>query len=153
MIKFEDKLRASAQRIAAQDNKKMHVPQNPLTQKRTYWGWVATPAAAVAGLVLGLSMHLIMDNGQRTTDLRALSARLGAKASENGLQTTDTVRILQPVHDTLYLTQIVEKEKIVVRQATDTSQTESVSMQEEMDTPACTSIQCDGINYAILASN
>ena len=146
MIKFEDKLRASAQRIAAQDNKKMHVPQNPLTQKRTYWGWVATPAAAVAGLVLGLSMHLYLDDGQQTTDYRL-------QTTINGLPTTDTIRILQPVHDTLYLTQIVEKEKIVVRQATDTSQTESVSMQEEMDTPACTSIQCDGINYAILASN
>lgn len=137
MIQFEDKLRASAQRIVGQDNRKMHVPQNPLTQKKTYWGWVATPAAAVAGLVFGLSIHTFMNN---EPDIRYV-------------QQTDTLRVLQPVHDTLYLTQIVEKEKIVVRQATDTSQTEFVSMQEETDTPACTSIQCDGINYAILASN
>lgn len=115
----------------------MHVPQNPLTQKKTYWGWVATPAAAVAGLVFGLSIHTFMNN---EPDIRYV-------------QQTDTLRVLQPVHDTLYLTQIVEKEKIVVRQATDTSQAEFVSMQEETDTPACTSIQCDGINYAILASN
>ena len=114
----------------------MHVPQNPLTQK-TYWGWVATPAAAVAGLVLGMSMHLIM---RGEPDIRYV-------------QTTDTLRLLQPVHDTLYLTQIVEKEKIVVRQAADVSQAESASTQEETDTPACTSIQCDGINYAILTSN
>ncbi|MBO6060092.1 MAG: hypothetical protein J6P67_08125 [Bacteroidaceae bacterium] len=160
MIQFEDKLRASAQRIVGQDNRKMHVPQNPLTQKKTYWGWVATPAAAVAGLVLGLSMHLYLDDGQQTTDYRLQTSAPYQHASvlkhprtDNGQRTTDTVRILQPVHDTLYLTQIVEKEKIIVRQAADTSQAESVSMQEEMDTPACTSIQCDGINYAILASN
>ena len=146
MKTFEDKLQASARRIAEQDNRKMHVPQNPLTQKRTYWGWVATPAAAVAGIVFGLSMHVMMD---REPDIRYL-------------QTTDTLRLLQPVHDTLYLTQVVEKERIVVRQAANTNQTESIPAQEEPEPrsaqasesePACTSIQCDGINYAILASN
>ena len=136
MKTFEDKLQVSAQRIADQDNRKMHVPQNPLTQKRTYWGWVATPAAAVAGIVMGLSMHLFMNS---EPDIRYVHQ-------------TDTLRVLQPVHDTLYLTQIVEKEKIIVRQTTETSQAVSSSFQEETDTSACTSIQCDGINYAILAS-
>ena len=136
MKTFEDKLQASARRIAEQDNRKMHVPQNPLTQKRTYWGWVATPAAAVAGIVMGLSMHLFMNS---EPDIRYVHQ-------------IDTLRVLQPVHDTLYLTQIVEKEKIIVRQTTETSQAVSSSLQEETDTSACTSIQCDGINYAILAS-
>ena len=137
MKTFEDKLQASAQRIAEQDNRKMHVPQNPLTQKKTYWGWMATPAAAVVGLVFGLSMHVMMD---KEPDIRYV-------------QQTDTLRMVRPVHDTLYLTQIVEKEKIIVREATDTDQTASAPEQEETDTSACTSIQCDGINYAILASN
>jgi hypothetical protein len=137
MKTFEDKLQASAQRIAEQDNRKMHVPQNPLTQKKTYWGWVATPAAAVAGLVFGLSLHLFVTS---EPDIRYV-------------QQTDTLRMVRPVHDTLYLTQIVEKEKIIVREATDTDQTASAPEQEETDTSACTSIQCDGINYAILASN
>ena len=136
MKTFEDKLQASARRIAEEDNRKMHVPQNPLTQKRTYWGWVATPAAAVAGIVMGLSMHLFMNS---EPDIRYVHQ-------------IDTLRVLQPVHDTLYLTQIVEKEKIIVRQTTETSQAVSSSLQEETDTSACTSIQCDGINYAILAS-
>ena len=136
MKTFEDKLHASAQRIAGQDNRKMHVPQNPLTQKKAYWGWVATPAAAVIGLIFGMSLHLFMDNG---SDIQYVYQ-------------TDTLRIPHPVHDTLYLTQVVEKEKIIVRQAADTSQAESTPIQEETDTPACTSIQCDGINYAILAS-
>ena len=137
MKTFEDKLQASARRIAEQDNKKLHVPQNPLTQKKTYWGWVATPAAAVVGLVFGMSVHLFMDG---EPDIRYV-------------QQTDTLRIAQPVHDTLYLTQVIEKEKIIVKQATNTSAMESAPVQEETDTPTCTSIQCDGINYAILASN
>ena len=103
MKTFEDKLQASAQRIAEQDNRKMHVPQNPLTQKKTYWGWVATPAAAVAGLVLGLSMHLFVTS----------------EPDDSLVQSTDTVRIFQPVHDTLYLTQIVEKERVIVRQGAE----------------------------------
>ena len=137
MKTFEDKLHASARRLAEQDNRRIHVPQNPLMQKKTYWGWVATPAAAIVGIVFGLSIHTFMNI---EPDVRYV-------------QTTDTLRIPQPVHDTLYLTQIVEKEKIIVRQATDTSQAVAAPTQEEADTPACTSIQCDGINYAILVSN
>jgi hypothetical protein len=151
MKTFEDKLQASAQRIAEQENRKMHVPQNPLTQKKTYWGWVATPAAAVAGIVFGLSLHLFVTS---EPDIQYVLGCSSTKARRlDAEQQTDTIRILQLVHDTLYLTQIVEKEKIVVREATDAMTTETSSAQEEADTPACTSIQCDGINYAILASN
>ena len=137
MTTFEDKLHASAQRLVAQDNKRMHVPQNPLSQKRNYWGWVATPAAAVVGVIFGMSVHLIADREQ---DVRYA-------------QQTDTVRVLQAVHDTLYLTQVVEKEKIVYRQAKTEKQVVSAPIQEEQDVPTCTSIQCDGINYSILATN
>ena len=133
MNTFEDKLHASAQRLVKQDNRKMHVPQNPLQQKKAYWGWVATPAAAVVGLI---SVHLFMDNNQD-----------GQLA-----QQVDTIRISHPVHDTLYLTQIVEKEKIVYKQAKETKREEPLPVQEETEVPACTSIQCDGINYSILAS-
>ena len=147
MKTFEDKLHASAQRIAEQDNKKMHVPQNPLQQKKTYWGWTATPAAAVAGLVLGMSLHTFVNS---EPDVRYV-------------QQTDTIRVLQPVHDTLYLTQIVEKEKVIVRQGAEgreqgagskeQEEAELRSAQASESEPTCTSIQCDGINYAILASN
>ena len=147
MIQFEDKLHASARRIAEQENKKMHVPQNPLQQKKTYWGWAATPAAAVAGLVLGMSLHTFMNS---EPDVRYV-------------QQTDTLRVLQPVHDTLYFTQIVEKEKVIVRQGAEgkeqgagsreQEEAELRSAQASESEPACTSIQCDGINYAILASN
>lgn len=132
MTTFEDKLHASAHRLVSQADKRLHVPKNPLRQRKTYWGWVATPAAAVAGLVFGMTLHLLTDNGQEV----------------RYVYQTDTIP--QPVHDTLYLTQIVEREKIVIKEA---AKAETPRPQEETDTPACTSIQCDGINYAILASN
>ena len=68
------------------------------------------------------------------------------------VQSADTIHILQTVHDTLYLTQIVEKEKIVYRQKAAEEHVSSAPIPEEPDVPTCTSIQCDGINYSILAS-
>ena len=137
MATFEDTLHASAQRLAERDDKRMHVPRNPLSQKRSYWGWIATPAAAVAGLIFGLSVHLFMSDDSNASPL---------------VQSADTIHILQTVHDTLYLTQIVEKEKIVYRQKAAEEHVASAPTQEESDVPACSSIQCDGINYSILAS-
>ena len=146
MKNFEDKLSESAQRIASEDNKNLRVPQNPLGQKAFYWGWVATPAAAVAGIVLGMSVNSIVDDG---SDVQLV-------------QTTDTVEVVQPVHDTLYLTQVVEKERIVERpvyiqknadsieKIQVSEQAESMSSPQQDDSLPCTSIQCDGINYALL---
>ena len=146
MKNFEDKLSESAQRLAYEDNKNLRVPQNPLGQKPSYWGWVASPAAAVAGIVLGMSMNSIVGVG---SDVQLV-------------QTTDTVEVVQPVHDTLYLTQVVEKERIVerpvyIQKIADSiekiqvsEQAESMSSPQQDDSLPCTSIQCDGINYALL---
>ena len=133
---FEDKLQASAQRLARQEDKNLHVPQNPMQQKRTYWGWVATPAAAVAGIVYGMSMHLFTADNSDTSLA----------------QSTDTIRIFQPVHDTLYLTQVVEKERIVNKYIVKPEVAKADTKESDSLSGECTSIQCDGINYAILAS-
>ena len=146
MKNFEDKLSESARRLASEDNKNLRVPQNPLGQKPSYWGWVATPAAAVAGIVLGMSVNSIVGDG----------------SAVQLVQTTDTVEVVQPVHDTLYLTQVVEKERIVERpvyiqknadsieKIQVSEQAESMSSPQQDDSLPCTSIQCDGINYALL---
>lgn len=146
MKNFEDKLSESAQRLAYEDNKNLRVPQNPLGQKPSYWGWVASPAAAVAGIVLGMSMNSIVGDG----------------SAVQLVQTTDTVEVVQPVHDTLYLTKVVEKERIVERpvyiqknadsieKIQVSEQAESMSSPQQDDSLPCTSIQCDGINYALL---
>lgn len=135
MIQFEDKLGESAQRLATRDNQRLHVPDSPLAQKRSYWGWVAIPAAAVAGIVLGMSMNLF----------------LAGEPEVRIVENTDTVCIERPVLDTIYVTQVVEKVKVVEasRQTRETNKQAS----EEEDTAACTSVQCDGINYAVLALN
>ena len=146
MKNFEDKLSESARRLAYEDNKNLRVPQNPLGQKPSYWGWVASPAAAVAGIVLGMSMNSIVGDG----------------SAVQLVQTTDTVEVVRPVHDTLYLTQVVEKERIVERpvyihknadsieKIQVSEQAESMSSPQQDDSLPCTSIQCDGINYALL---
>ncbi len=146
MKNFEDKLSESAQRLAYEDNKNLRVPQNPLGQKPSYWGWVASPAAAVAGIVLGMSMNSIVGDG----------------SAVQLVQTTDTVEVVRPVHDTLYLTKVVEKERIVERpvyihknadsieKIQVSEQAESMSSPQQDDSLPCTSIQCDGINYALL---
>ena len=136
MKQFEDKLQTSAQRLARQVDKKLHVPQNPMQQKRAYWGWVATPAAAVVGIVFGMSLHLFTDSNPNTT--LAL--------------TTDTIRIVQPVHDTLYLTQVVEKERIVNKYIPMPEVAKAETKEPSPQPETCTSIQCDGINYAFRTS-
>lgn len=136
MIQFEDKLHASAQRLAEQENKSLHVPQNPMQQKRTYWGWIATPAAAVVGLIFGMSLPLFMQSEPNTPLAQA----------------TDTVRVIESVRDTLYLTQVVEKEKVVYKALPARQTAEAAPRDSDYHPGQCTSIQCDGINYSILVS-
>ena len=137
MIQFEDKLHASAQRLAEQENKGLHVPQNPMQQKRTYWGWIATPAAAVVGIIYGMTLPLFM-RSEPTNQLA---------------QSIDTVRVIESVRDTLYLTQVVEKEKVVYKALSTQQTAESAPRESDYQPGQCTSIQCDGIDYSILATN
>ena len=140
MIQFEDKLHASAQRLAEQENKGLHVPQNPMQQKRTYWGWIATPAAAVVGIIFGMTLPLFIDNRQQTTDISMFNGK-------------DTIHIIESVRDTLYLTQVVEKEKVIYKSLPTQQTAEAAPRDSDYQPGQCTSIQCDGINYSVLATN
>ncbi len=53
---FEDQVTASARRMRKQSESHLSVPDTiVIPQKRTrYWGWIATPAAAAVGLLIGL---------------------------------------------------------------------------------------------------
>ena len=53
---FESQLSASARRLRKQSEKNISTPAMMVVpQKRTrYWGWIATPAAAAVGLLIGL---------------------------------------------------------------------------------------------------
>ncbi|MBR4564498.1 MAG: hypothetical protein IKO26_08615 [Paludibacteraceae bacterium] len=65
---FESQLSASARRLRGQSEKSLSTPETlsvtrapeamPIPCKRTrYWGWIATPAAAAVGLLIGLFIH------------------------------------------------------------------------------------------------
>ena len=136
MNTFEERLQASARRLKAKDNNRLQVPENPLRQRRSYWGWIATPAAAVAGLIFGLSVPTFLDK----------------EPEIKYVYETDTLCVDRPVHDTLYLTQVVEREKYIIKHEADSDSTEPAPVQES-DSPVCTSVECDGINYSILALN
>lgn len=153
-----DILRESAQRTAKKENAQLHVPHNPMATRRTYWGWIAAPVAAVIGVIFGLSLPFLM--GNNVPEVQYVYA-------------TDTIRLDHPVHDTLYLTQTVEKEKVVekvkyvdrsTKQASNSNHSASNAVAlpplgegggrgSEGSLPTCTSIQCDGINYSMLVSN
>lgn len=153
MSNFEDILRDSATRLSTEENKHLCVPRNPIQRNpRTYWGWVATPIAAAAGVIMGMFLPI-----------------LSGKADEaiSQTQTADTIRITERVKDTVYISQVVEKEKVVekikyVKQPIEVSSTDKVPGSglpagtrdlSPQDAPTCTSIQCDGINYSLLVSH
>ena len=56
---FESQLSASARRMRKQSESNLSVPETiVIPQKHTrYWGWIATPAAAAVGLLIGLFIH------------------------------------------------------------------------------------------------
>ena len=56
---FESQLSASAGRLREQSESHLSIPETiVIPQKRTrYWGWIATPAAAAVGLLIGLFIH------------------------------------------------------------------------------------------------
>ena len=54
---FEEQLIASARRLREAQDAKLQVTASPLSHRRQYWGWIATPAAAAVGLIIGLFIN------------------------------------------------------------------------------------------------
>ena len=137
-MKFEDRLRDSAKRMMEEENCRLVVPKNPRGKSKLNWGWIATPAAAVAGILFGMSLP--MTNSLENTGMMA--------------QLRDTVYVGNETIDTVYITKTIEKQKIVkrviwkdrVQEHKDIAQTDLIdSLDFESE---CTSIACDGIDYA-----
>ena len=137
-MKFEDRLRDSAKRIMEEENSQLVVPKNPRGKNKLNWGWIATPAAAVAGILFGMSLP--MTNSQENTSMMA--------------QLRDTVYVGNETIDTVYITKTIEKLKIVkrviwkdrVQEHKDIAQTDLIDFLDFES--ECTSIACDGIDYA-----
>ena len=101
--------------------------------KRTYWGWVATPAAAVIGIIFGMTLPRLVGNVDQQVQL---------------VQVHDTIRVPLHTQDTIFLTKVEERERIVWRDR-EPGTVESI-VQE--DVPQCSSVSCDGIDYSMLVS-
>ena len=143
-MKFEDRLRDSAKRLMKEENSQLVVPKNPRGKSKLNWGWIATPAAAIVGILLGMSLP--MTKNQENTGLMA--------------QLRDTVYVESDLIDTVYITKTIEKQKVVerrkivekvvwrdrVQEQKEIAQTDiidSIDIESQ-----CTSIACDGIDYA-----
>lgn len=142
MATFEEQLARSAQRISREENKRLRVPQSPMAAgKRTYWGWVATPAAAVIGIVLGMSLPMLVDNVDEQVQL---------------VQVHDTIRVPLHMQDTIFLTKVEERERVVWRDRvpalTQPVQENPPAPERSEEAPQCTSVSCDGIDYSMFAS-
>lgn len=138
-MKFEDRLRDSAKRLKEKENSRLVVPMNPRDKSKLNWGWIATPAAAVVGVLFGMSLPM-MNNYQEDR---------GAVA-----QLRDTIFLENDIIDTVFITKTIEKQKVVekvvskdrVQDQQNIAQTDIIdSLDFESE---CTSIACDGIDYA-----
>ena len=137
-MKFEDRLRDSAKRLMKEENSRLVVPKNPRGNSKLNWGWIATPAAAVVGILFGMSLP--MTNNTENT---------GAMA-----QLRDTVFMNNDIIDTVYITKTIEKQKVVEKVVwKDRGQEQQTIAQtdivDSLDFESeCTSLACDGIDYA-----
>ena len=56
MKHFEEQVSQAAARLRNEENSRLRVPGNPRRSGGVSWGWVATPVAAVAGLLWGVEL-------------------------------------------------------------------------------------------------
>ena len=138
-MKFEDRLRDSAKRLMEEENGRLVVPKNPRDKRKLNWGWIATPAAAVVGVLFGMSLPM-MNNNQEDT---------GAVA-----QLRDTIFLENDIIDTVFITKTIEKQKVVEKvvwkdRVQDQQNIAQTEILDSLDFESqCTSIACDGIDYA-----
>ena len=142
-MRFEDRLRDSAKRLMEEENSRLVVPRNPRGNSKLNWGWIATPAAAVVGILFGMSLPMTNPSSDGDTD------RLGMTA-----QLRDTVFMNNDIIDTVYITKTIEKQKVVEKVVwKDRGQEQQTIAQtdivDSLDFESeCTSLACDGIDYA-----
>ena len=86
MKHFEEQVSQAAARLRNEENSRLRVPRNPRRSGGVSWGWVATPVAAVAGLLWGVE----------------LGRMSGESSLQQVSQVIDTVIRREVVRDTVY---------------------------------------------------
>ena len=96
MKHFEEQVSQAAARLRNEENSRLRVPGNPRRSGGVSWGWVATPVAAVAGLLWGVELgrmsgesslqqvSQVIDTVIRRED-ETLQARTGKCVLEDGI--------------------------------------------------------------------
>ena len=127
-----------------EENSRLVVPKNPCGSHKTInWGWIATPAAAVVGILFGMSLPMTNPSSDGDTD------RLGMTA-----QLRDSVFMNNDIIDTVYITKTIEKQKVVEKVVWKDREQEqqTIAQTDIVDSldfeSECTSLACDGIDYA-----
>lgn len=86
MKHFEEQVSQAAIRLRNEENGRLCVPRNPRRGSGISWGWVATPVAAVVGLLWGVELGKMSDE----SSFRQVA------------QEIDTVICHEAVRDTVY---------------------------------------------------
>lgn len=135
MRTFEQQIAESVGRLRHNSDDISAVPPCPIPQRRRpSWGWWATPAAAVAGLLIGWAWAHTAPN-----EPEKFIAAAG----------TDTVIIyrdsVKTVHDT-----VVKRIRIATPSAAVHEHPVAENTVPPPDTMGC-DIECDGVSYHLLA--
>lgn len=135
MKTFEQQLAGSARRLRDADNYRLPAPRPP--RRRLAWGWLTTPAAAIAGLLAG-------------SGLPRQAAVLVPQVAE--VRTVDTVVSEHTVRDTVYVP--VPATSPAPRPAESRDEVTAARRSAEAfrpDTSGC-NVLCDGVDYSLLVS-
>lgn len=135
MKTFEQQLADSARRLRDADNYRLPAPRR--RPRCLAWGWLATPAAAVVGLLVGTGLP-------RTVSVPATPLAEARPA--------DTVVKLRTVHDTVFLPAPPPSRPAAKTAAADITAADPVLPADTLRPQAAEgcNVLCDGVDYTLL---
>lgn len=138
MNDFEKEIRLAATQHREETNARLRVPQSPLSRRGApHWGWYATPAAAVVGVVLGMSLTALT---QRTEDTLAL--------------VRNTIVRHEVVRDTVFVERLAQAQAVpssdTLRPIVCPRRASKTPPPAPKTTPVGCSVAEDGIRYSML---
>lgn len=135
MKTFEQQLADSARRLRDADNYRLPAPRRQ--PRRLAWGWLATPAAAVVGLLVGTGLP-------RTDSVPATPLAEARPA--------DTVVKLRTVRDTVFLPAPPPSRPAAKPAAADIATTGRDLSADTLRTQTAQgcNVLCDGVDYNLL---
>ena len=132
MKHFEEQVSQAAIRLRNEENGRLCVPRNPRRGSGISWGWVATPVAAVVGLLWGVELGKMSDE----SSFRQVA------------QEIDTVICHEVVRDTVYF--VRPESKVASWQDGSVTNPEPEKKTVTLPTRTGKCVLEDGIDYSML---